>query len=173
MGLLRINAILVATTVAFLLFWPLQAKAESCVECHLHRAIAEDFDRAGGEAKTLAGFHGKGAEFGGFHGEELRDEESGVGCRRCHVEGQDKGKLPAREVCIGCHTRSKAALGDEEAVFHAEREHWTMGVVGTGERVSCTECHKGHVKGNPEIKFLTPDVVNVCKKCHEKSFGPR
>lgn len=142
---------------AMVLVWPcraVQAMEESCVECHLHRSIVDEFT-SGTVVETLAGLHGR--EFAG--------DEPGRGCRSCHGERQKEGKLPAAAACLGCHTRGKTAQGEEEEVFHAEKDHWPM------EKVTCTDCHKGHVRGNPAIKFLTTDVITVCGRCHEKTLG--
>ena len=149
---LGIKAIFMALTMAVLLHRPVRADAESCIECHLHRSFVEESGKT--EVKTLAGFHGR----------VLVDEGPDSACGKCHGSAENAGEPPAREVCTKCHTRGKAAQGDPRAAFHAEKDHWSM------EKVSCTECHKGHVKGIPDIKFLTTDVVNVCGRCHEKSF---
>ena len=151
---LNLKVMFAVFIMAVLLAWPVQTIGESCIECHLHRSLVEDFTSIRANVETLAGFHGR----------EFIGKESGPGCRKCHGNRQDAGKLPDGEVCIQCHTRSKTALGDPETVFHAEKEHWLM------EKISCTDCHMGHVKGNPEIKFLTTDVVNLCSRCHERSF---
>ncbi len=153
---LNINTALVAFIVAFLLlYWSLDAASESCIECHLHKSGAEEFVLSGpAEVKTLAGLHGR----------EFTDIETGSSCRTCHEDRQNEGKLPDAMVCLQCHTRGKTAQGEPEMVFHAEEEHWYM------EKASCVECHKGHVEGDPKIKFLTTDVVKVCQRCHEKSF---
>lgn len=128
---------------------------ESCIQCHLHQSIMEDAASSGKNVDTLAAFHVRAFEGG----------DPLTGCRKCHEDGQSEGKLPGAHVCIRCHTRGKTAQGNPEMVFHAERNHWPM------EKVSCIRCHNGHLKGNPDIKFLTPDVVATCGICHEKSFG--
>ncbi len=152
---LNINVALAAFTVAFLLLcWSLDGKAESCIECHLHKSIAEDFLSGGHEVETLAGLHGS----------EFTGNQAGSSCRTCHEDRQNAGKLPDAAVCLQCHTRAKASQGEPERVFHAEEDHWYM------DKASCTDCHRGHLKGDPDIKFLTPGVIGVCRRCHEKSF---
>lgn len=141
--------------VAGLFFWTSEAGSESCIECHLHGSIVKDSGGTGAEVKTLAGFHSRV-----LIGERLESV-----CIKCHGDFRDINKLPAREVCTRCHTRGKVAQGEPSMVFHAEKEHWPM------EKVSCAECHKGHVKGNPDIKFLTTDTISLCQRCHEKSFN--
>ncbi len=140
---------------ALLLSSPVRAESESCVECHLHRSFVEDFGRA--EVKTLAGLHGR----------EFKAEETNSACEKCHGGTEGRDKPPASEACLRCHTRGKAAQGDPSMVFHAEKDHWPM------KKVTCAECHKGHVKGDSEIKFLTADAIMVCSRCHEKSFDQR
>ncbi len=153
---LKINAALVAFAAAFLLlYWSPDGGAESCIECHLHNSIVEDFVVLGwDEVETLAGLHGR----------EFTGNEAGSSCRTCHEDRQNVGKLPDPAVCLQCHTKGKTSQGEPEMVFHAEEDHWYM------EKASCIECHKGHVEGDPKIKFLTTDVVKVCQRCHEKSF---
>lgn len=189
MSLFRISIAVAALATASLVFLPLQGHAESCIECHLHGSIVEDFVGDGGDGgdEELDSIHGDEVEtLAGFHGREFESvrEELNAGCRKCHGHEQARGELPRAEVCVGCHTRSKAAQGEPEAAFHTEREHWTVGVGdgGDGEdgdanplqgetkNVSCIDCHKAHRKGSSNIKFLTPAVVDVCKVCHKKSF---
>lgn len=134
---------------------PANADSESCIECHLHRSITEGATDSGREADSLAAFHVR----------EFESSESLSGCRKCHGQRQSLGKLPAADVCTSCHTRGKASQGDPDRVFHAEKNHWPM------DKVSCTGCHKAHIKGNADIKFLTADAIGVCGTCHEKSFG--
>ncbi len=152
-----LKGIFVAVVFAIFLASPVWASVESCVECHLHRSVVDDFTLAGTEAKTLAGFHGR----------EFMGDEQERGCNTCHENRQEIGKLPDSKVCMRCHTWGKTSQGDPAMVFHAEKDHWPL------EKVSCITCHKGHIRGNPDIKFLTTDVTVVCSRCHEKSFGAR
>ncbi len=133
---------------------PAQASDESCIGCHLHSELTEDFAASSQEVKTLAGFHGQVFKQRGFD----------AGCQACHESRQASGRLPSTKVCLGCHTRGKSSQGDPDAVFHAEEKHWPM------DKVSCISCHKGHVAGNRVIKFLTSDTINACQQCHQKSF---
>lgn len=152
MARINLKRILVSAVFAVFFTAPLWAGVESCVECHLHRSVVEEFTENRSKVETLAGFHGR--EFVG----------DGQGCNTCHENRQEMGKLPDAKVCTGCHTRGKTSQGDPAMVFHAEKDHWPF------KKVSCISCHKGHKRGNPEIKFLTTDVVKVCAGCHEKTF---
>lgn len=146
--------LLMATLLLFLLPLTVVAADESCVRCHLHSELADDFAASSHETNTLAGFHG--AVFRG------RDTDSG--CEACHRSQQNRGKFPSKKICLGCHTRGKTGQGDQNAVFHAEEKHWPM------DEISCTTCHKGHTPGNRLIKFLSIDAIDTCQQCHKKSF---
>ncbi|MDP2683304.1 MAG: cytochrome c3 family protein [Deltaproteobacteria bacterium] len=142
-------------TAVFLLALPVHVWSDSCDECHLHRSFVRGSASDTDAPETLAGFHIK----------EFKGEGLTSACRRCHGNLQESNKLPHSEACVRCHTRGKAAQGDRRLAFHSEKNHWTM------EKVSCVDCHKGHIKGNPDIKFLTTNTVNVCSRCHEKGFN--
>jgi predicted CXXCH cytochrome family protein len=133
-----------------------RAGADSCTDCHLHRSFVEEAVRAEARVETLAGFHGR----------EFMDEVEGPGCRKCHGDLQSAGELPGAEACLRCHTRGKTAQGEPQLVFHAEKKHWPM------RKVSCVECHKGHVRGNPGMKFLSTETTRICARCHERTFSP-
>jgi predicted CXXCH cytochrome family protein len=150
-----------ATGLGSLVLSPAQASDESCIGCHLHSELTEDFTAPSHDVKTLAGFHGQV-----FRRQGLKKGGPDTGCQACHESRQAIGKLPTAKVCLGCHTRGKSSQGDPDAVFHAEEEHWPM------DKVSCITCHQGHVAGNRVIKFLTSDAINACQQCHKKSFGP-
>ena len=142
-------------TVVLLLALPVHVWSDSCDECHLHRSFVRGSASDTDAPETLAGFHIK----------EFKGEGLTAGCRRCHENLQESNKLPHSEVCLRCHTRGKTAKGDPRMAFHSGKNHWPLG------KVSCTDCHKGHIKGNPDIKFLTTSAVNVCSRCHEKGFN--
>lgn len=142
---------------AFLLSLPVHAVGDSCSECHLHGSLIRESINDSGEPQTLAGFHIK----------EFKGEGQTSACRRCHGNLQESDKLPHSEACMRCHTRSKAAHGNSRMAFHAEKNHWPSEMA----KVSCIDCHKGHIKGNPDIKFLTTNTADVCSKCHEKVFN--
>jgi predicted CXXCH cytochrome family protein len=144
-----------ATGLSSLVLSPAQASDESCIGCHLHSELAEDFAASSHDVKTLAG----------FHGQVFKQRGPDTGCQTCHESRQATGKLPSPKVCLGCHTRGKSAQGDPNAVFHAEEKHWPM------DKVSCITCHQGHVTGNRVIKFLTGEAIKTCQQCHQKSFG--
>ncbi|MBI3398841.1 MAG: cytochrome c3 family protein [Deltaproteobacteria bacterium] len=144
---------------AILLTLPVHTWSDSCDECHLHRSLVRESD---GESVTDADAPGTLA---GFHIMEFKGEERTSACRRCHGNLQESNKLPRSEACLKCHTRGKAAQGDRRMVFHAEKNHWPL------EKVSCADCHRAHIKGNPAVKFLTTNVVSVCSGCHEKTFN--
>lgn len=157
MTLKNLKVACVVFVTMFFVYQPVQAgsaKSESCIECHLHGSLVKGFTSGGIEVHTLADFHGR----------EFRENELESGCRTCHGNSQNAGKLPGGDVCLGCHTKGNTTQGNPESIFHAEKDHWPM------KEVSCTDCHKGHSKGIPEIKFLTTDVVDVCRSCHERSF---
>ena len=148
---------------------PVQGETESCIECHLHRPIVEDFTAGADEADTLAGFHGR----------EFARDDKGRGCGECHGELRRSDKPPGARVCISCHTIGKAGQGDRSKVFHAQKEHWIVETVRAPggdevdkavQKISCVDCHKAHARGNREIKFLTSEVARVCAVCHQKTF---
>ncbi len=145
---------LIATLLVFLLPATAAGGDESCLRCHLHSELTDDFAASSHEINTLAGFHGA----------VFRERGTDSGCEACHQSRQARGKLPSGKVCLGCHTRGKVGQGDQDAVFHAEVKHWPM------DKVSCTTCHKGHTAGNRLIKFLSADAIDACQQCHEKSF---
>jgi predicted CXXCH cytochrome family protein len=147
------TALIIAVFLLFAL--PVHVWSDSCDECHLHRSLVLESITDTDAPETLAGFHIK----------EFKGEGRTSACRRCHRNLQESNKLPHSEACVRCHTRGKAAQGDRRLAFHSEKNHWTM------EKVSCVDCHKGHIKGNPDIKFLTTSAVNVCSRCHEKGFN--
>lgn len=142
-------------TAAFLLILPVHAWSDSCDECHLHRSLVRESAVDADAPQTLAGFHIK----------EFKGEGQTSACRKCHGNLQESNKLPHSEACLKCHTRGKTVKGDPHTAFHSGKNHWTL------EKVSCVDCHKGHIKGNPDIKFLTTNTVNVCSRCHEKGFN--
>ncbi len=127
---------------------------ESCVRCHLHSELTDDFAASSHAANTLAGFHGS----------VFRERGTGSGCETCHRSQQSRGKFPSKKICLGCHTRGKTGQGDRDVVFHAEEKHWPM------DEISCTTCHKGHTAGNRLIKFLSAGAIDTCQQCHKKSF---
>ena len=143
-------------TLLLLLLLPVTASAgdESCIRCHLHSELADDFASSTQEADTLAGFHGA----------VFRENGTDSGCETCHQSQQARGDFPSKKVCLGCHTRGKVGQGDRDVVFHAEEKHWPM------DEVSCTTCHNGHTAGNRLIKFLSADAIDTCQQCHKKSF---
>ncbi|NOX08699.1 MAG: hypothetical protein GXP22_04285 [Gammaproteobacteria bacterium] len=150
----RLSLLMLVMGLASLLLAPAQASDESCISCHLHSELSQDFAAPLHDIKTLAGFHGY----------VFKQRGSDADCQVCHESGQTKGELPSAQVCLTCHTRGKSTQGDPDTVFHAEENHWPM------EKVSCTTCHKGHVAGNRIIKFMTGDAINACQQCHKKSF---
>ena len=150
-------ALILNLTVALLILLdsPVNAASESCIQCHLHQSIMDESTALEKEVHTLAAFHVR----------EFESDDPLSACRECHGERQSAGKLPTADVCTPCHTKGKTTQGNPKRVFHAKKNHWPM------EKVSCTDCHKGHLQGNPDIKFLTLDVVSQCSRCHKKSFG--
>ena len=152
---LKIALLLNLTAVLLILLdAPVNAASESCIECHLHQSIMDESTASEKEAYTLAAFHVR----------EFERDDPLSGCRECHGERQSTGKLPTADVCTRCHTKGKTTQGNPNRVFHAKKNHWPM------KKISCIDCHKGHLKGSPDIKFLTPDVVSECSRCHKKSF---
>lgn len=158
--LANVMVILVMVLINLSLLSMAEASDESCITCHLHSKLTEDFSAPLHDVKTLAGFHGQV-----FKRQESKWQGSGAACQACHESGQASGKLPSSTVCLGCHTRGKSGQGDPEAVFHAEEKHWPM------DEVSCISCHQGHVAGNRIIKFISSDAVDTCQQCHRKTFG--
>ncbi len=156
MNRISLSVIFAALIMTAMLGSVVRAGADSCTDCHLHRTFVKEASTAGARVETLAGFHGR----------EFMGEGQGPGCRNCHGDLQSAGELPSAEACLRCHTRGKTAQGEPQLVFHAEKEHWPM------RKVSCVNCHKGHVRGNPGVKFLTTDAARVCARCHELSFSP-
>ncbi len=113
---------------------------------------------------------------------ELRVEQAGVGCSRCHSGAADHaakatkvgnpGKLSAKqqvELCAECHRLTPVSGNDRDPLnIRFQPLRLVKSKCFQTGKLSCTSCHAAHQDASRE----TANYVQVCRACHEKPHNP-